>query len=115
MAGAERSMSLVPNSGSGILRSMQRTRSYRLRLASPRVRRRGSVCTGTFVLAEAGLLRGRRVTTHWIACRGLAARYPDLIVDPDPIFVRDGNVYTSAGITAGMDLALALVEEDHGR
>ena len=77
--------------------------------------RRGSVCTGAFLLAEAGLLAGRRATTHWRACAELARRYPDVRVDPDPIFVRDGHVYTSAGVTAGMDLALALVEEDHGR
>jgi transcriptional regulator GlxA family with amidase domain len=81
---------------------------------APRVRRLGSICTGTFVLAEAGLLDGRRVTTHWSACAALARRYPKLVVDPDPIFVRDGDVYTSAGVTAGMDLALALVEEDLG-
>jgi transcriptional regulator GlxA family with amidase domain len=73
------------------------------------------VCTGAFLLAEAGLLDGRRATTHWASCRELARRYPRVQVDPDPIFVRDGNVHTSAGVTAGMDLALALVEEDHGR
>jgi transcriptional regulator GlxA family with amidase domain len=82
---------------------------------APRARRLASVCTGTFLLAEAGLLDGRRVTTHWDACRDLARRYPALRVDPDPIFVRDGRVATSAGVTAGMDLALALVEEDWGR
>jgi transcriptional regulator GlxA family with amidase domain len=86
-----------------------------LRRMAPRVRRLGSVCTGTFVLAEAGLLDGRRVTTHWVACERLAAAYPQLRVDPDPIFVRDGDVWTSAGVTAGMDLALALVEDDLGR
>jgi transcriptional regulator GlxA family with amidase domain len=86
-----------------------------LRRMQPRVRRLGSVCTGTFLLAEAGLLDGRRVTTHWRTCALLAERYPKLKVEPDPIFVRDGDVYTSAGVTAGMDLALALVEEDHGR
>ena len=74
-----------------------------------------SVCTGTFLLAEAGLLRGRRVTTHWAYCAELAADYPDLTVDPDPIFITSGNVATSAGVTAGIDLALALVEEDLGR
>lgn len=66
-------------------------------------------------LAEAGVLDGRRATTHWRVCRQLAERYPRVAVDPDPIFVRDGRVDTSAGVTAGMDLALALVEEDHGR
>jgi len=74
-----------------------------------------SVCTGAFLLAEAGLLDGRRVTTHWAYCRSLAERYPAISVDPDPIFIRDGNVATSAGVTAGIDLALALVEDDLGR
>jgi transcriptional regulator GlxA family with amidase domain len=74
-----------------------------------------SVCTGTFLLAAAGLLHGRRVTTHWAHCAELAARYPDLTIDPDPIFIKSGNVATSAGITAGIDLALALVEDDLGR
>ncbi len=86
-----------------------------LREAAPRARRLASVCSGAFLLAEAGLLDGRRATTHWSSCAELARRYPDVRVDPDPIFVRDGNVYTSAGVTSGMDLALALVEEDHGR
>jgi transcriptional regulator GlxA family with amidase domain len=74
-----------------------------------------SVCTGAFLLAEAGLLAGRRVTTHWAYCGALAARYPEVTVEPDPIFVRDGNVATSAGVTAGIDLALALAEDDLGR
>jgi transcriptional regulator GlxA family with amidase domain len=79
-----------------------------------RVRRLGSVCTGAFLLAEAGLLDGKRATTHWRSAAELATRYPRVTVDPDPIFIRDGRIYTSAGVTAGMDLALALVEEDHG-
>ncbi|RKE20008.1 GlxA family transcriptional regulator [Streptomyces sp. TLI_171] len=74
-----------------------------------------SVCTGTFLLAEAGLLAGRRVTTHWRHSATLAARHPELTVDPEPIWVRDGPFWSSAGITSGIDLALALVEEDHGR
>ncbi|WP_448320248.1 GlxA family transcriptional regulator, partial [Streptomyces sp. CO7] len=74
-----------------------------------------SVCTGAFLLAEAGLLAGRRATTHWAYCDALARRFPDTEVAPEPIFVRDGNVATSAGVTAGIDLALALVEEDLGR
>jgi len=74
-----------------------------------------SVCTGAFLLAEAGLLAGRRATTHWSWCDVLARRYPDVMVEPEPIFVRDGHVATSAGVTAGIDLALALVEDDHGR
>jgi transcriptional regulator GlxA family with amidase domain len=79
-----------------------------------RSRRVGSICTGAFLLARAGLLDGRRTTTHWNWCGRLAALCPGTTVDPDPIFVRDGGIYTSAGVTAGMDLALALVEEDHG-
>jgi transcriptional regulator GlxA family with amidase domain len=86
-----------------------------LRRMAPRVRRLGSVCSGTFLLAEAGLLDGKRATTHWSVCDRLAARYPAVRIESDPIFVRDGNVYSSAGVTAGIDLALALVEEDHGR
>jgi transcriptional regulator GlxA family with amidase domain len=86
-----------------------------LKRMAPRVRRLGSICTGAFVLAAAGLLDGRRATTHWNWCQRLAQAYPQIDVDPDPIFVRDGSVITSAGITAGMDLALALVEEDFGR
>ena len=86
-----------------------------LRGAARRSRRVTSVCTGAFLLGRAGLLDGRRATTHWAACAALARNYPTVEVDPDPIFVRDGNVYTSAGVTAGIDLALALVEEDLGR
>ena len=78
-----------------------------------KVRRLGSVCTGAMLLARAGLLDGRKATTHWKWCEHLANKYPDIQVDANAIFVRDGNVYTSAGVTAGMDLALALVEEDH--
>jgi transcriptional regulator GlxA family with amidase domain len=83
--------------------------------AARRSRRVASVCTGAFLLARAGLLDGRRATTHWASCADLAARYPAVTVEPDPIFVRDGDVVTSAGVTAGMDLALGLVEEDLGR
>lgn len=85
-----------------------------LKQIAKRVRRVGSVCTGAMLLARAGLLDGRRATTHWNWCETLVRRAPRATVDPDPIFVRDENVYTSAGVTAGMDLALALVEEDHG-
>lgn len=77
-------------------------------------RRVASVCTGAYLLAEAGLLDGRRVTTHWLACDDLQQRYPVLDVDPEPIFVSDGRLATSAGVTAGMDLALQFVEDDHG-
>lgn len=86
-----------------------------LRRLARRARRVASVCTGAFLLAEAGLLEGRRATTHWAYCDELARRYPSIRVERDPIFVRDGRVYTSAGVTAGMDLALALVEEDLGK
>jgi transcriptional regulator GlxA family with amidase domain len=85
-----------------------------LKRISPRIRRIGSVCTGAMLLARAGLLDGRRATTHWNWCQTLIKRAPRACVDAEPIFVRDENVYTSAGVTAGMDLALALVEEDHG-
>jgi transcriptional regulator GlxA family with amidase domain len=78
-------------------------------------RRVASVCTGAFLLAAAGLLDGKRATTHWAHCAALASGYPAVTVDPDPIFVRDGRVWTSAGVTAGIDLALAMVEEDLGR
>lgn len=77
-------------------------------------RRVASVCTGAYVLAAAGLLDGRRATTHWQVAHDLAARYPAVAVDADPIFIRDGNVATSAGVTAALDLTLAFVEEDNG-
>jgi transcriptional regulator GlxA family with amidase domain len=86
-----------------------------IRRLATKASRVASVCSGAFLLAEAGLLDGRRATTHWSVCDLLARRYPTITVEPDPIFVRDGDVYTSAGVTAGMDLALALVEDDHGR
>ncbi|WP_032789844.1 GlxA family transcriptional regulator [Streptomyces sp. NRRL_ISP-5395] len=86
-----------------------------LREHAPRAERLVSVCTGALLLAEAGLLDGHRVTTHWNYCERLARDYPAVEVDPEPIFVRDGRLATSAGVTAGIDLALALVEEDHGR
>ncbi len=86
-----------------------------IRAVALTTRRVTSVCTGAFVLAAAGLLDGRRATTHWAAAARLAERYPAVEVDPDPIYVHDGPVWTSAGVTAGMDLALALVEEDLDR
>jgi transcriptional regulator GlxA family with amidase domain len=78
-------------------------------------RRLAAPCTGAFVLAEAGLLDGRHVTTHWHFARDLQARYPELNVEEDRIYIIDGTVWTSAGMTAGIDLALAMVENDHGR
>jgi transcriptional regulator GlxA family with amidase domain len=85
-----------------------------VRAAAARARRTASVCSGAFVLAAAGLLDGRRATTHWGRAADLARLYPQVRVEPDRIFVRDGTVWTSAGITAGIDLALALVAEDLG-
>jgi transcriptional regulator GlxA family with amidase domain len=82
---------------------------------SARAQRTASVCTGAFPLAAAGLLDGRRATTHWASAERLARMYPAVDVDADPIFIRDGELWTSAGVTAGMDLALALVEDDHDR
>lgn len=79
-----------------------------------RTRRLASVCTGSFILAQAGLLNGRHATTHWRHTRRLARAYPDVGVEPDAIFVRDGDLFTSAGVSAGIDLALALVELDYG-
>jgi transcriptional regulator GlxA family with amidase domain len=79
-----------------------------------RIRRIAAVCTGVYALAPTGLLKGRRVTTHWRFARDLAQRFPEFKVDPDALFLKDGKFYTSAGITAGIDLALALIEEDYG-
>lgn len=78
-------------------------------------RRVASVCSGAFLLAETGLLDGRRAVTHWHRCEAFRKRFPKVRLEPDPIFIRDGEVWTSAGVTAGIDLALALVEDDLGR
>jgi transcriptional regulator GlxA family with amidase domain len=86
-----------------------------LRRIAPRARRYGSVCSGAFLLAATGLIDGRRVTTHWAVAHHLARHYPAVTVDEDAIHVRDGRLRTAAGVTAGLDLALALVEEDLGR
>lgn len=83
--------------------------------SGPRVRRLCSVCTGAFLLAEAGVLDGRRAVTHWAECEALRTRYPNVTVEPDSIFVRDDPVWSSAGMTSGIDLSLALVQADHGR
>ncbi|MEV6598709.1 GlxA family transcriptional regulator [Actinoplanes sp. NPDC051346] len=85
-----------------------------IRDAAARSRRVTSVCGGSFLLAEAGLLSGRRATTHWAFAAEMARRYPDVIVDPEPIFVWDAPYVTSAGVSTGLDMSLALVEEDHG-
>ena len=85
-----------------------------LRRVAPRTRRFGSVCTGAFVLAAAGLLDGRRVATHWASCQRLADKFPALTVDADALYVVDGKIWTSAGVTTGIDMTLALVEADLG-
>lgn len=102
--------------GGGGVESMSKTDQLPSWIArrAPRVRRVGSVCTGAFALAQAGLLAGRTATTHWAWCDAFSKQFPEITVTADPIFVRDDNYYTSAGVTAGMDLALALVEEDYG-
>jgi len=85
-----------------------------LRETAPKTRRFGSVCAGAFLLAAAGLLDRRRITTHWAVARRLAEAYPSVTIDEDAIYVRDGRLRTAAGVTSGLDLALALVEEDLG-
>jgi transcriptional regulator GlxA family with amidase domain len=106
---------LIVAGGRGVRRAAadERLISW-LRLATKRARRTASVCTGAFLLARAGIPNAHNSTTHWAACAALARNFPGVDVEDDPIFVRDGNVYTSAGVTAGIDLALALVEEDLG-
>ena len=104
IAGGER---LVPAPADDALLAAARV----LTADAPRV---ASVCTGAFLLAELGLLDGRRATTHWRDADELARRHPAVRVEPDAIHVRDGRYVTSAGISAGIDLALALVEDDHG-
>jgi transcriptional regulator GlxA family with amidase domain len=107
---------LIVAGGSGSRHAAENRRLLEYVIAADsRARRLCSVCTGAGILAEAGLLEGRRVTTHWAWASTLAARHPELDVDPDAIYCRDGRVWTSAGVTAGMDLALALVEDDLGR
>jgi transcriptional regulator GlxA family with amidase domain len=106
---------LVVAGGTGTAAAMADERLIAwLRDAATSARRVTSVCSGAFLLAQAGLLDGRRVTSHWSACDTLARTFPAVDVDADRIYVRDGDVWTSAGVTAGMDLALALVEQDHG-
>jgi transcriptional regulator GlxA family with amidase domain len=106
---------LIVAGGDGVAAAEQDERLIAfLRRAARRSRRVASVCSGAFLLARAGLLDGHQATTHWSSCRELAERYPGVRVQSDPIFVRSGHVYTSAGVTAGIDLALALVEEDLG-
>ncbi|MET9493773.1 GlxA family transcriptional regulator [Streptomyces sp. NPDC006552] len=114
LAGAPAPHTVLVPGGEGTRRPDPRLTDW-LRAHAPAAERIVSVCTGALLLARAGLLDGRRATTHWAYCALLARDHPRVEVDPDPIFVRDGNVATSAGVSAGIDLALALVEEDHGR
>ncbi|MFJ5260215.1 GlxA family transcriptional regulator [Streptomyces sp. NPDC088387] len=114
LADARRPHTLVVPGGIGTRTPDPRLTDW-LRAHGPRAPRLVSVCTGAILLAEAGLLDGRRVTTHWAYAEKLARDHPAVRVDADPIYVRDGSVATSAGVTAGIDLALALVEEDLGR
>ena len=105
---------LIPG-GAGVRAALEAPAVTRwVERAARRSRRVVSVCTGAFLLAEAGLLDGRRAATHWSATTDLATRYPAVDVDPASIFVKDGTLATSAGVTSGIDLALALVEDDHG-
>lgn len=107
---------LIVAGGSGVADALREPRVREcVRRAAARARRVCSVCTGAFLLAAEGLLDGRRATTHWNSIEAFAQAFPKVAVDPDSIFVRDGEVWTSAGVTAGMDLALALVEEDLDR
>ncbi|MFF5448684.1 GlxA family transcriptional regulator [Streptomyces sp. NPDC012888] len=106
---------LIVSGGTGFERAAEDTRLVgHVRRLARESRRVASVCTGAGVLAAAGLLDGRRATTHWRFADRLAARHPRVEVDASPIYVRDGHVYTAAGITSALDLTLALVEEDHG-
>ncbi|MEP6930069.1 MAG: helix-turn-helix domain-containing protein [Flavobacterium sp.] len=86
-----------------------------INLQAKLVRRVCSVCTGAFLLAKAGILNGKKATTHWLYCRQLASEYPEVHMEIAPFYVKDKNIYTSAGLSSGMDLALALVEEDMGK
>ncbi|MFJ3486247.1 GlxA family transcriptional regulator [Pseudomonas sp. NPDC090202] len=107
---------LIVAGGWGVHTALQDPQLLRwVRDQAGRARRVASVCTGAFMLAEAGLLDGHRVVTHWDSCAELARRYPALQVDPEPIFIHEEALWTSAGVTAGIDLALALVEADLGR
>jgi transcriptional regulator GlxA family with amidase domain len=106
---------LIVAGGIGTRRAMQDAALIRaIQDWSVRVRRLASVCTGAFLLAEAGLLDGKRVATHWWAAESLQRRFPAIEVMPEPIFLHDGGIWTSAGITAGIDLSLALIQDDLG-
>ncbi len=114
--GSGRIDTLIVPGGPGVHKALQDVRTVGwVRKQFSTARRIASVCTGAFLLAETGLLAGRRATTHWKSCARLQQQHPDIRVDPDPIYVREDRIWTSAGVTAGIDLSLALVEEDLGR
>jgi transcriptional regulator GlxA family with amidase domain len=114
--GKRRIDTLIIPGGAGVHDAARDARTVDwVRRQASTARRTASVCTGAFLLAETGILAGRRVTTHWKFCARLQQQYPDLQVDPDPIYMRNDRVWTSAGVTTGIDLSLALVQEDLGR
>jgi transcriptional regulator GlxA family with amidase domain len=114
--GAGRIHTLIIPGGPGVHEALKDGWTLKwVRRQAGKAGRVASVCTGAFLLAEAGVVRGLRATTHWKSCGRLQQHYPDIRVDPDPIYVREGRVWTSAGVTAGIDLSLALLEEDLGR
>jgi transcriptional regulator GlxA family with amidase domain len=107
---------LIVAGGSGVYAACENDKLIGwIKARAKAARRIASVCSGAFLLASTGLLDGRRAVTHWRRCTEFARRFPAVHLEPDPIFIRDGNIWTSAGVTAGIDLALALVEEDLGR
>lgn len=106
---------LIVGGGFGVNRAMERASLIDwITTRAKDARRVASVCSGAFLLAEAGLLAGKRAATHWGRVTEFRARFPDVTLDPEPIYIRDGDIWTSAGVTAGIDLALALVEDDIG-
>ena len=115
VSSADAITTLIVAGGEGVTEAARctRTLAFVRRIAADGART-ASVCNGAYVLAEAGLLDGRRATTHWSLTRDFIVRFPKVKIEPDQIFTRDGNIWTSAGISAGIDLALAMVAEDHG-
>lgn len=115
--GSKRSIDTLIISGGNGVENIKRDSNFIafVKKHAEEAKRVASICTGTFALAQTGLLKNRKATTHWASCQKLADDHPDIAVEPDMIYVRDHNIYTSAGVTAGIDLALALVEEDFGR
>lgn len=114
--GLDEGDTLMIAGGDGVFAATRDTRFvHAVQKSAEKAGRIAATCTGAFLLGSAGLLKGKRAVTHWRHCDQLAEDCPDTDVDPDPIFIEDGHIWTSAGVTAGIDLALALVERDHGR